>query len=868
MDNSRPVVSGLNSGWSVFQVEDNLHAIAGTDMDQVQGIHPRGATARIVAIYFAFGCLWILFSDSVLESLFHDPALMARVSMYKGFLFISITALLLYKLFYRHVLKITEVNRQLRTSEAQILHLSSFPELNPSPVMEIDRTGRLIYANPSAQGMFARAGHCDPQTFLPLDSTSLLSALENSPKSPLYREIQRNGLTWGVTICYSPEFDSVRLYYSDITGLKLVEATLQESEQRFRSLFDNMTEGVALHRFIRNEAGEAADYRIVEVNPAYRKVLGISGEAVVGKPASEVYGTGKPPCLEEYLAVRRSGRPLNFETYFEPLGKHFVISVIPWGDDGFATIFFDISEQKRAEESGRRSLAFIETMLEHAPVGINVFDGETGQCVLANQTIADMIGAGLAEARAQNFREIESWRTSGLADVAESVLRDGITRPWEVDISTSFGMQVALDSSLSRFDVEGKHHLMIVAANITGKKQLEEQHRRMEAQMLHVQKLESLGVLAGGIAHDFNNILMAILGNADLAMMRLSPASPACENIEQIEKAARRAADLARQMLAYSGKGHFVIESLNVNAVIEEMTHMLEVSISKKAVLRFNLAQNLPNIEVDATQLRQVIMNLVINASEAIGERSGVIAISTGAVDCDRAYLSEMWIDDRLPEGLYIYLEVADTGCGMDKETISKIFDPFFTTKFTGRGLGMAAVLGIIRGHQGAIKTYSEKGKGTTFKILLPASPSPESRSAALLHDGEFLKGSGTVLLVDDEETIRALGKDMLQFLGYHVLTATDGRESLDIFRRNRDDIVCVILDLTMPHMDGEQTFRELRRIKPDVRVLMSSGYNEQEVTQKFLGKGLAGFIQKPYKVTELGRKLMDVIAPGRQVGG
>ncbi|GFE60731.1 response regulator [Geobacter sp. AOG2] len=833
-------------------------------MDAMPETNLRGATVRIVGIYFVFGCLWILFSDSALKSLAHDPALMAHISIYKGFLFISITSLLLYKLFYRYVLKIIEVNRQLQTSELEILHLSSFPGLNPNPVMEIDRTGRLIYANPAAQSIFSLVGQSALQTFLPLDSGNLFSATESAPKAHLHLEVQLNGIVWGVTVCYSLEFDTVRLYYSDITNLKSVESTLQESEQRFRSLFDNMTEGVALHRFIRNEAGDVTDYRIVGVNPAYQNVLGISGDAVVGKPASEVYGTSRPPYLEEFLSVRRSGRPLSFETYFKQMDKYFAISIISWGDDGFATIFFDVSVQKRAVESGKRSLVFVETMLENAPVGINVFDGETGQSVLANQTIADMIGGSLEETRAQNFREIESWQTSGLIDAAESVLRDGITRPMEVEISTSFGKRVALDSSLSRFDVEGKHHLMIVAVNITEKKLMEEQHRRMEVQMLHVQKLESLGVLAGGIAHDFNNILMAILGNADLAMMRLSPASPACENIDQIEKAARRAADLARQMLAYSGKGHFVIESLNVNNVIEEMTHMLEVSISKKAMLRFNLAQNLPNIEVDATQLRQVIMNLVINASEAIGERSGVIAISTGAVDCDRAYLSEMWIDDRLPEGLYIYLEIADTGCGMDKETVSKIFDPFFTTKFTGRGLGMAAVLGIIRGHRGAIKTYSEKNKGTTFKILLPASPSPESRSAVLSHDNEFLKGSGTVLLVDDEETIRALGKDMLQFLGYHVLTAVDGRDSLDIFRRSKDDIVCVILDLTMPHMDGEQTFRELRRIRSDVRVLMSSGYNEQEVTQKFLGKGLAGFIQKPYKVTELGRKLMDVLTPGQ----
>jgi CheY-like chemotaxis protein len=255
-------------------------------------------------------------------------------------------------------------------------------------------------------------------------------------------------------------------------------------------------------------------------------------------------------------------------------------------------------------------------------------------------------------------------------------------------------------------------------------------------------------------------------------------------------------------------------------------------------------------VEADATQMRQIVMNLVINASEAIGDRSGVIAITTGCMDCDRGYLKDVWLDENLSDGLYVYLEIADSGCGMDKETLSKLFDPFFTTKFTGRGLGMAAVLGIIRGHHGAIKVYSEPGRGTTFKILLPAS----GRPAGLFNSDsstERLQGSGTVLLADDEETVRGIGAEMLKELGFTVVTAADGRDAVEIFR-SRDDISFVILDLTMPHMDGEQCFRELRQLKPDVKVIMSSGYNEQEVTGKFAGKGLAGFLQKPYKLSTL----------------
>ncbi len=384
---------------------------------------------------------------------------------------------------------------------------------------------------------------------------------------------------------------------------------------------------------------------------------------------------------------------------------------------------------------------------------------------------------------------------------------------------------------------------------VSGKRAVEER-LKLEQQLLHTQKLESLGVLAGGIAHDFNNILTAIIGNADLALMRINKESPAVDNLHRIEQSASRAADLAKQMLAYSGKGKFMVESLDINKLVEEMLHMLEVSISKRAVLRLNFTKPLPAVEADATQMRQIIMNLVINASEAIGDKSGVIAITTGCMDCDDSYLKGVWLDENLKDGLYVYLEIADSGCGMDKDVMEKLFDPFFTTKFTGRGLGMAAVLGIVRGHHGAIKVYSEPGKGSSFKILLPASgrPSEIFNNEA---DKDDWRGSGTVLLVDDEETIRGIGTEMLKELGFSTVTANDGREALEIFKA-RGDISFVILDLTMPHMDGEQCFRELRRIKPDVKVILCSGYNEQEVTQKFAGKGLSGFIQKPYRLSVL----------------
>ncbi|MEI6704286.1 MAG: ATP-binding protein, partial [Deltaproteobacteria bacterium] len=337
--------------------------------------------------------------------------------------------------------------------------------------------------------------------------------------------------------------------------------------------------------------------------------------------------------------------------------------------------------------------------------------------------------------------------------------------------------------------------------DITDRLKVEEERIQLEKQVLHAQKLESLGVLAGGIAHDFNNILTSIIGNADLALMRINKESPATDNLHRIEQAAARAADLAKQMLAYSGKGKFVVENIDLNILLEEMLHMLEVSISKKSLLRLNLTPNLPSIEADATQIRQILMNLVINASEAIGDKSGVIAITTGCMDCDRSYLKDVWLDENISEGLYVYLEIADTGCGMDKETLAKLFDPFFTTKFTGRGLGMAAVLGIVRGHKGAIKVYSEPTRGTTFKVLFPASSKPaEIFNYDSLHDD--WQGEGKVLLVDDEETVRGVGSEMLKALGFTPITANDGREAISRYKEH-PDFRFVILDLTMPHMDG-----------------------------------------------------------------
>ena len=371
--------------------------------------------------------------------------------------------------------------------------------------------------------------------------------------------------------------------------------------------------------------------------------------------------------------------------------------------------------------------------------------------------------------------------------------------------------------------------------------------RRLEEKMLQAQKLESLGVLAGGVAHDFNNLLVGILGNAGLARTELPPESSLRPLLADIEAAAMRAADLTRQLLSYSGKGRFVLAPVDLGSVVADITQLLASVVGKGVALKYQLAPGLPSIEGDVSQIRQVLMNLITNASDAIGDRGGKVTVSTRLERADRAVLADTVVDDQLATGDYICLEITDDGEGMSAETISRIFDPFYTTKFVGRGLGLAAVLGVLRGHRGAIKVQSEPGRGTTVRAYLPtvtvtAEPTRRPRATAAEPARQ------TILVIDDEQGVRMVARRIFERAGFQVIVACDGVEGLDRFRECPDEIAAVLLDVTMPRMGGEETFRELRRIRDDVRVLLSSGYSEQEAMGRFAGKGLAGFVEKPFR--------------------
>jgi PAS domain S-box-containing protein len=425
------------------------------------------------------------------------------------------------------------------------------------------------------------------------------------------------------------------------------------------------------------------------------------------------------------------------------------------------------------------------------------------------------------------------------------------------------GSRVWTDSTMGRFlDAEGRPSgILGIARDVSERKQSELERAELEHKLQETQKLESLGVLAGGIAHDFNNLLTGILGNASLARLDLIPESSLDIGIGQIETAALRAAELCQQMLAYSGKAQFVVRPLALGRLVEETARLLHLSINKKAHLTLDIPQDLPLVMGDATQLRQVVMNLVLNASEALGPHPGAINVAILRVTRNREQLDRLHAGADHPTGDSLELTVRDTGCGMNPDTLARIFDPFFTTKFTGRGLGLSAVLGIVRGHHGALDVTSSPGSGTTFTILLPVAGASSLEPALAAAAMPVWLGTGTVLVADDEAPVRDVLGHMLTRLGFDVVAASDGLEALTRFRATPELFVAVLLDLSMPRCDGAETLHAIHSLRPDTPVLLISGHGSGELNAQFAHERLAGIVQKPFTTPSLREAMQRALA-------
>jgi PAS domain S-box-containing protein len=670
----------------------------------------------------------------------------------------------------------------------------------------------------------------------------------------------------------------------DIRRREIVELALRESEDRYRAFVEQSTEGIwcfehepPISTYLPAEEQIELLYRnsrLTECNDVMARMYGYDrADQLLGMALDAFVPRSDPWAAEYFLAFIEGGyRITDWES--REVDRHgnvrfFLNNRTGIVEDGLLKRSWgtqrDISERKRQAELQYQQATRLRLAVAAANLGTWDWDIATGKVILGPET-ERMFGLdpGAFDGSLETCLKLlhPEDRKRGRIIVRQALEIPGETgADYELRILRADGTMcwlVARGAVLR--DAEGKAVRMLgTVMDVTSQHLAEEERKQIERKLQESQKLESLGVLAGGIAHDFNNLLTGILGNASFARMDIPANSPAQPSLEQVELAAQRAADLCKQMLAYSGKGRFIVQPLDLSAVVRETADLLQVSVNKNAVLKYALAPELPAITADATQIRQIIMNLVINASEAIGEKNGLIGIATGMMHADRTYLTEAYMSPNIPEGEYVYLEISDNGSGMDTATRAKIFEPFFTTKFTGRGLGLAAVLGIVRGHHGALKVYSEPGKGTTFKLLLPAAKGTADIAPEKPPAMSTWRGSGTILIVDDEETVRVTTSRMVERIGFDALLARDGLEALEIFHRDGVKITGVLLDLTMPILDGNATFTELRRLDPDVRVLLMSGFNEQDAVHRFAGKGLAGFIQKPFKADTLYEKLQAV---------
>jgi PAS domain S-box-containing protein len=555
--------------------------------------------------------------------------------------------------------------------------------------------------------------------------------------------------------------------------------------------------------------------------------------------------TGKGVGLTREKFVCCNGDVIDVELVSNP--------VIYEGKLAFQVVFRDITEQQQAMERVQQSEEKFRTLFEDSTDAIYISSVE-GQFTDVNQSFLDLFGYNRSEI--ENLNAIELYGNVKSRKQFQTLIeQNGALKNYEITLIRKDGTPLnCIETATLRKDSIGE---IIGYQGII--RDITEEIQAKEA-LLKTQKLESLGILAGGIAHDFNNLLTGIMGNVSAAKRYLTSESELNDIIKGISETSEKAAKLTNQLLAYSGKGKFMTELTDISTLIQNMQDLIRVSIHKTIDLKYSLDNEIGQIIVDKTQIEQVILNLVTNASEAIGEKVGTIIVETGEIYLDEERVQNMYYADLLTPGEYVYLSVEDNGEGMDEITQKRVFDPFFSTKFQGRGLGLAAVHGIIRAHNGGVELISEPFKGSKFKVYLPAVKQKSDTSQnEQIDTQEEWKGSGLVLLCDDDEILRTTVTRLLKILGFDVIIAKNGIEALELLRESTNEIDLVILDLTMPKMSGRETYIEIKKEYPELPIMLSSGYTEESVVDKFEGSQIDGFIQKPYTIGKLSAKLKTI---------
>jgi len=629
---------------------------------------------------------------------------------------------------------------------------------------------------------------------------------------------------------------------------------------------------------------------VVFVNDAECALLGLTREQMVGRQIWEFVAPEERAVSRDAVRRKLAGEQVlrSFERdYIRPDGVRLVLEIherhicdAHARTRGMRSFLVDLTQRKRSEQALQESEKLYRHLVEHASDIIYRVDLK-GRFTIFNDVAAKLLKYSVGELIGREYLDLirpdyratvrRFYRRQLTERLSHTYLefpaltRDG-DEVWfgqNVEIIEEHGRVAGFQAITRDITAHRRSEEMLTCAREELERRVEErtaellreiaERRELESQMQHTQRLESLGVLAGGIAHDFNNLLAVIMGRAGLALTDLPHDSPSRSNIDEVISAAKTAAELTQQMLAYSGRGRFVVEPIHLSQLIEDAARLVSAVISKKAVLVLKLAADLPAVDADPAQIRQVIINLLTNASDAIGERGGEIRVTTTVRQLHDAEATAASLNRSLPAGTYVVLEVQDDGCGMDEATRERIFDPFFTTKFTGRGLGLAAVQGIVRGHGGGLRVESSPDRGSLFRILLPASGKAvlPAKAPAAVDAGDW-RPQGAVLVVDDEPAVRALACQIIERAQIEVLPAVDGYDAVRQFEAHRDEIAAVLLDLTMPGLDGGEVFQRLRRIRPDLKVILCSGYDEQDVSLKFGAARPSGFLRKPYSPAEL----------------